>query len=338
MVDFAGGGLAESASETVQSLSDIDEWVDVGDVAANTAGVALDALGYVANPIDTLASSAIGWLIEHLAPLRAALDATAGNPVSVQNAVARWNDTAVALDAVARAYGSVAERMAPTWTGGGSASARTCAEAMDLRTEQVYGASMACVDMAEHTAVTGALIAAARGVIRDLIASYVWELCEKAIAKLAVAPFTFGASTAEFTVDALIRMSKLLKKIDRVVDTLVDRLQDVIPRISSCATFFDAVAGLTRRGEMAAWFPGKLLPNLVGIPGKFGVDVARETTKVHTTETRSNQTGGNAEIVQERHRRHDAGENQEGRPARVDDATPPGPYETEDWWSRRGTL
>ncbi len=344
MVDVAGGGLLESIAETVQAAGNADEHIDLGDVAINAAAVGLDALAFIANPVDALGSSAIAFVIEHLAPLRAALDWTTGDPDGVQNATEGWNDIAVGLDTLAGKLRTAPGQYAPTWINGGTPSATGCAEVMTFRSDQIYGASMACVAIAQQTAGAGTWVAAARGVIRDLIAGYVWELVQKAIAKLAVAPFTLGASMAEFVVNAVIRMSDVLRKIGRVLSKLLNRLTEISTTLSKLGRLVDRYLGMTLRTETNVVVRhGTLLPNVVGMGLKFGLDWAREETKVDHTQTRSNQTGLNQDRVDERHRQHDAGVNEQvttdaaKNPDGIEE-TPPGFQETEDWWTRKGTL
>jgi hypothetical protein len=341
MVDVTGGGLAESVAETLQAAGNADEWIDLGDVAVNSAAVGLDLLGFVANPVDSLASSAIGFLIEHLAPLRAALDWTTGDPDGIQNAITTWNDLALALDKVGNDHRPAPEHYAPTWVNGGSKSAVSCTEVMAFRSDQIYGASMACIGMAQQTASAGQWIAAARAVIRDLIAEYVWQQLKKAAAKLAFAPFTFGATAGEFVMNAMIEMSQLLQKISRVLTKVVDKLGAISQKLTSLAKVFDKYLSLTLRTESNVWLPvGTLAPNLVGDALKFGVEAGKEAVKVDSAER---QTGQDAGRVDEMHDQYDAGVNPR---VRTDEAknpeelekTPPGRYETDDWWTRKGTL
>lgn len=343
MVDVTGGGLLESIAETVQAAT-ADEHIDLGEVAINAAAVGLDALAYVANPVDALGSSAIAFVIEHLAPLRAALDWTTGDPDSVQNAIKGWNDIAVGLDTVAGKLRTAPGQYAPTWINGGTPSATGCAEVMTFRSDQIYGASMACVAIAQQTASAGTWVAAARGVIRDVIAGFVWELVQKAIAKLAVAPFTLGASMGEFVINAVIRMSAVLRKISRVLSRLAKRLTEISTTLRKLGRLVDRYLGMTLRTETNVYFRhGTLLPNLLGMGAKVGLDWAREEMKVDHTQTQSNQTGLSQDRVDERHRQHDAGVNEQvttdeaKNPDGIEE-TPPGFHETEDWWTRKGTL
>lgn len=343
MVDLSGAGIVESTAEFVQSAANADEWIDLGDVALNAAAVGLDMLGIIANPVDALGSTAIAFIIEQLAPLRAVLDWTTGDPDSVKNAITSWNDTAVALDAVGNAHRSAPARHAPTWINGGSDSAQGCIEVMAFRSDQILGAGMACIAMAQLTANAGRWIAAARGVIRDIIAAYVWELVQKAAAKLAVAPLTFGASMAEFVVDAMIRLSMALRKIQGVITRVVTRLSEISQSLARLATMFDKLAGVSRRTETNVWFQhGTLIPNPVGAPLKFGLDAARESAKIDSTE-RQTRRPDHEDDIDDLHRQHDDGVDgrvisDQARNREDIEKTPPRGYETEDWWSRKGTL
>ncbi|HEX6351680.1 hypothetical protein [Actinophytocola sp.] len=356
MIDLAGGGIAESIAETIQSAQNADEWIDLGDVVVNSAAVGLDALGFIANPVDSLATTAISFIIEHLAPLRAVLDWTTCDPDSVQGAITTWNDLATALDKIGNDHRPAPGRYAPTWIDGGSDSAASCADVMSFRSDQIYGASMACVGLAQSTATAGQWLAAGRTVIRDLIAEFIWKLLRKAAAKLAFAPFTFGATAAEFVMNAVIEMSRLLQKITRVLGKVVDKLAEISRRLTDLAHVVDKYLGLTRLTSTTAVFrQGLLVPNLTGAALKYGVEAGKEAVKVDSTARQSSPAGPNATEaeqqeaerdaarVHEMHQQHDAGDNprlttEEAKdPARIEN-TPQGRYETDDWWTRKGTL
>jgi hypothetical protein len=66
--------------EDAQSLKPA---IDSGDWAAGVlgvAGAAMDALMVVADPFGSIFAAGVGWLMEHVGPLKDALDKLAGNP------------------------------------------------------------------------------------------------------------------------------------------------------------------------------------------------------------------------------------------------------------------
>jgi hypothetical protein len=330
MVDhLSGAGPAESLYELGQSFGAAD-----GDsMVLNGVAVGLDLLGALANPIDTLGSSVIGWIIDHIAILRAPLDFTVGNPDVVQNAVQQWNDTAINLDEIADRQKAALGKEIPTYVNGGSSSVPAFTEAMGQRELQIRGAGMTCTEIAELTAQAGTWIAGIRGVIRDMIAGFVWDLLEKAVAKFAFAPLTFGATAAEFLADTMIRVSNLVRRIAGKLDELVGSLKLISGNLKKLADRLDTL--LTPKIT-----PGELVDVLDGaLPAvpKLGLDVAREKAKVSTTQTATTDEA-DAQKAKDKHGTLVDDGYQQREKVRERWRGEPGPYETEDWWTKRGDL
>src|SRR5881275_1156438 len=73
---ITGISIAESAVGLAHGIKSGD-WVEVG---LSAVGGALDVLAMVIDPLGTLASYGVSWLIEHVRPLKEALDWFAGHP------------------------------------------------------------------------------------------------------------------------------------------------------------------------------------------------------------------------------------------------------------------
>jgi hypothetical protein len=72
----AGGGILSDVASTITDARNGD-WLNLGvDVATD----ALDLLGVAMDPLGSLASAGVGWLIEHISFLKEGLDKLAGSP------------------------------------------------------------------------------------------------------------------------------------------------------------------------------------------------------------------------------------------------------------------
>ena len=71
-----GIGIAESVTDLVQGIQS-GNWVDIG-LGGLTTG--LEALSIVMDPIGSVASNLVSFVIEHVEPLQDALDKLAGKP------------------------------------------------------------------------------------------------------------------------------------------------------------------------------------------------------------------------------------------------------------------
>lgn len=231
----SGAGVVDSIAETVTAITDFDSPADVFDVGLGVASVGIDALTFLENPIDTLATSAIAWLIDNLAFLRWPLDLTVGNPAIIDQAIQALNQAAADLDGLATEQADALGTQVPTYRQGGSASAVTFEDVMNLRVAQLRGASLACAGAAESYASAGVWVATARAVARDLIADFVWDLLQDTATRLAAGPMTFGASVAEFAAQTVQRAATLINKIADMFGTLLDRLAILSRRLRELA-------------------------------------------------------------------------------------------------------
>lgn len=300
MVDLAGGGLAESIAESIQSLH--REHVNLGEVTLNVAVVGLDTLGIMANPVEALATSAISFIIEHLKPFRDVLDWTTGDPDGVQSAVERWNTVAADLYRLGDDHRKSATKLAPTWSAGDSASFSNGNEVINFRADQIHGASMACIALAEQTASSGTWVAAARGIIRDIIAAYVWDQLKKAAVKLPFGLLTAGASVADFFAEAMFALGTAVRRIHNILDKLLDHLKEIGKFLQSVTKKLDEYIGLMTRTKGNVWLPkGTLVPNWGVLKG--AVDYAREETRANATERRASPE--DTKLVDHLHEQHD---------------------------------
>src|SRR6186713_2866364 len=89
-----GIGIAESAQGLAHGVSNGD-WVEAG---LSAAGVGLEVLSMVIDPLGTLASYGVSWLIEHVQPLKDALDWFAGDPPVIRSFSETWANVAAEVD------------------------------------------------------------------------------------------------------------------------------------------------------------------------------------------------------------------------------------------------
>ena len=85
-----GLGLVEDAAQISSGIQN-NSWVDG---TLGTVGGALDILGMVLDPIGSLVAWGVSWLMEHVKPLKEALDWLAGNPDAVAAHAQTWENVA----------------------------------------------------------------------------------------------------------------------------------------------------------------------------------------------------------------------------------------------------
>src|SRR5919202_5592076 len=99
-----GIGIAESAQDLAHGISNGD-WVEAG---LGAVGVGLEVLSMVIDPIGTLAAYGVSWLIEHVRPLKEALDWFAGDPPVIRSFSQTWENVATEVGTIAQDLGTEA--------------------------------------------------------------------------------------------------------------------------------------------------------------------------------------------------------------------------------------
>ncbi|MFI6096940.1 hypothetical protein ACIA8G_15365 [Lentzea sp. NPDC051213] len=226
--NFAGGGLAESLMQTIDSADRLGEG-DFAEFGMNLAATGLDALGAAMDPVGALATAGIGWLIEHLSFLREPLDWLAGNGDKIKAAVTTWNQVAADVHNIGEQQDKAVKSELPCWEQGTAAENFRQSQG-ELATEIAMVSKMSAF-VASEIATAGTITAAIRGMIRDLIALFVWEVIRNAAIALASSVVSLGSSLAAFSAWAVGRGAMVLGKITQQLAKLVKLVTRIMSRL-----------------------------------------------------------------------------------------------------------
>lgn len=241
--DVGGAGAVESVVQLVES-STRDSETDLAEIAMNGAAVGLDGLGFVMDPLGSLATAGIGWLIEHISFLREPLDWFAGNPDDVKAACAVWNDVARKLDDIGTQQDEAIKREVRSWE---EAAAEAFRKSHGQLAQEMHAVGAACTSVSTQIANFGALVGAVRGMIRDLISTFVWEVIRNSVIALAGSAVTFGGAAAAFAAWAVGRGAMVLGKIAKYVAKIMGIVGRVTGRLTELfGKLGDLMKGLKR--------------------------------------------------------------------------------------------
>jgi hypothetical protein len=229
---FAGAGAVDTASQLVKSITDND-WLSA---SANLAVGVVDLLEFRANPVDALATSAIGWLIEHISFLDAFLDQTAGDPQAVQNAYQVFYQAAKDLDRVAAEQITAFGTGVDTYRQGASPSAQAFEKRVGTRGAELKTLSLRCLGLGEAMNSAALRVATCRGVFRDLLADLAWAIIQEARIALALAPYTSGGSLAALLTHTCALGARLAKDFAAKLGVLAQDLSELAHLLLRLAT------------------------------------------------------------------------------------------------------
>jgi hypothetical protein len=214
----AGSGLFDSTTELLK---------DRDSIPLDATMVTLDVLALLLNPLGELMKAGVGWLMEQLSFLREPLDYLAGNPDKIEALSQTWLNIAKELRDSANLYDQ--EILKVRWSGDAGIAYKKAA--------QEFTAAMRAT--ATHSKVTaqcmagiGILIATARAMIYDAIATFVSKIIAEAILAAAVSPFTFGSAWAIFSARLTAELALIKANIYQQIVKLVKRLAPIVRKLN----------------------------------------------------------------------------------------------------------
>ncbi|MEU5265835.1 hypothetical protein [Amycolatopsis sp. NPDC021455] len=241
-----GAGIFNDAAATLTDARNGD-W---GNLAMDVGTDALDLLGAAMDPLGTLASAGVGWLIEHISFLKDGLDKLAGKPEAITAKAVTWTNIAKQLTETAESYEQKAEKVKESFSDCGSAEAyqRTAASYVDV----LRGAASHAEGASTAMNVGAALVGTERGLIRDMISSFVGELIVKALAALAASWCTFGGTIAAFIADTVIEGGVLAEKISTRIAKIVEKLESLAKGAGKSKAALEGAANALKKAGKGA--------------------------------------------------------------------------------------
>ncbi|MFC7532212.1 WXG100 family type VII secretion target [Actinoplanes sp. GCM10030250] len=281
---YTGLGLVQDATEISNGISD-HSWVDV---TLGGVGGGLDLLAAGIDPLGTLMAWGVGWLLEHVEPLRDTLDWLAGNPAEVAAHAATWQNVSTSTTGAHQRFASSVRTQTADWRGDAADAYRAHA------TEQLAALDgIATVTKAISYAVEGAglLVGLVREIVRDLIAQFVATLAVRLPQWLAAEGLTVGLATPVVVGQVATLVAKWINRIQHFIlgelAGILHRLQQLLGRLSrtdpvrvpgwrSHASRERPETGLFREGDGIVRNGKKLLmssENVLAVAGKYGINM-----------------------------------------------------------------
>ncbi|MBU2670227.1 hypothetical protein KOI35_42675 [Actinoplanes bogorensis] len=223
---YTGLGLVESAAQVSSGIQN-NSWVDgtLGGV-----GGSLDILGLAIDPLGSLVSWGVSWLMEHVRPLKEALDWLAGNPDAIAAHATTWQNVAkFTADAQAQ-YLDAIKREIADWLGASGDAYRQHAGAA---AQVMQGISSAAGGISYAVEGAGLLVGLVRGIVRDLIAQFVGTLAARLPQWLAEAGLTLGIATPVVIGQVAALVAKWVDKIQTFIRGLLNSLRKLLPKVNS---------------------------------------------------------------------------------------------------------
>jgi uncharacterized protein YukE len=217
-----GAGIVDSYSSLVTSItSDSEsEGEKVCDVALSAAGVVTDTIGFAIDPLGSVLSAGVGWLLEHVSFLREPLDVLLGNPDEINANIDQLKQAALEMHTIAAEHGQDLSTI-DDWTG---ATADAYKGSMSQLSEELESMAATLDGTAAVVGISGMLVTTMRGIVFGLISDVIAELVKGALIAAASAVVTLGSSIAAYCgyagTRAAMTASKCATKISKLIGGL----------------------------------------------------------------------------------------------------------------------
>ncbi len=171
----AGFALAAQLNQSTRELNQAT-WADT---EISVKDGALEVLGTILNPAQALLGAGVNWLIEHIEPLREAVDQLAGDPASITAYADAWQAVATKLTSAQERLGEIVGPDTQGWTG----------EAGDLyraQARQQQGGLAAVAATAEAVAAAVRSAGTVIGSVRDMVKAIIVEAVSTILSRLPI--------------------------------------------------------------------------------------------------------------------------------------------------------
>ncbi|WP_329790156.1 hypothetical protein V1227_39375 [Lentzea sp. DG1S-22] len=227
---MTGISIAESAMDTFNGIKD-GNWVEGG---LGMVGLVADAASMAIDPFGTLLSSAASFLMEHMQPLKEALDWLAGDPPVIESYSATWNKVSEELGKIAQDYQQAVQQGTAQWEGAAADAYRAAAGAQG---DALAGAASTAGSVGTVVGVMGMVVGFVREMVRDLIA----DLVAKLITWVLEAVFTLGFGTPVIVAQAVTAISKWATRIGELIQKLIKTIKKVSPLLGKIVEVFTKI-------------------------------------------------------------------------------------------------
>lgn len=231
-----GIGILESARDLSNGVKD-GSWVEGG---LGALGTGLEILSMVIDPLGTLAQYGVAWLIEHVRPLKEALDWLAGDPPVIQSFSDTWANVAKEVGTIAGDLKNEVDGGTAGWSG---QAADTYRGAGAEQAAAVAGAASLADGISTGVMIMGTVVGFVREMVRDIVA----ELVGKLITWALEAAGTLGFATPLIAAQATTAISGAVTRISDFVRKLVKTIGNVSPRISRIIEKLDEIIQALRK-------------------------------------------------------------------------------------------
>lgn len=208
---------ALSGTMLLESLAGLSEALESGswlDIALSGLSTVLDTAAAVMDPLGQLLAAGLGWLMEHLQPLKGWLNDLTGDPGAVTGFAATWQNIAAQTSSAADGY---ARLVAADLEGMAGEGIEAYGRYADDLAKHLLGMSGSASAVASSLQVAATVVQVVHDIVRDALA----EIVGAAISWAAEIVLTVGLGTPWVVSQVATRVSSLATRVGGKVTALI---------------------------------------------------------------------------------------------------------------------
>lgn len=206
----SGAGIIDSGAQTITALCNGD-WVDA---ALSGVALVLDAAATAADPLGSALAAGIGWVIDHLNPIKGWFEEVAGNPGGAVAQAQTWGLISADLTPAATDWTTSTEGLIKPQAGPAVNAYVGWQETHTAAITELVGATKA---MQESISVAAGIVGFVHGFLRDVLA----QLVGAAISWVAEAVLSLGTLIPWICGQIATRIAAVTAKCSSFVTGLV---------------------------------------------------------------------------------------------------------------------
>lgn len=215
----ASGTAGLSVVQGIQGTIDATKSQDFVDPLISGASTAVEMLSMATDPLRAVVAQGVAWLIEHIQPLREALDVITGNADEINAYAATWTNISTSIAKAYEASDSSLKSppIAVEWKGDTAESYRSN---MESNVTVLMGLSVGAQALAEITSVLGTVVAGVRSLVVGVISDCVAGLITRLPRWLAEIAATLGLATPLVILEAALFIAEFIMTLTDLLDAL----------------------------------------------------------------------------------------------------------------------
>ena len=182
--------------------------------------------------------------MEHVKPLKDALDWLAGNPDEISAHAATWQNVSTHTARARQRYAEAVTSQLGEWDGPSGEAYRQHSQ---TQLAVMGGIANAATGISAAVKGAGLLVALVRGIVRDLIAQFIATLASRLPQWLAEAGATLGAATPLVIGQVSSLVAKWVNKIQKFVRALLNSLRKLKPLLARLSQILTSLKDLLRK-------------------------------------------------------------------------------------------